>query len=153
VKQFIQARRKAGLDWVTIHDLRHFRATQWIMRGVDLRTVQELLGHITITTTMRYAHFAPNHAARQIIETQQLEARELTGEKQAKSSIEVDRDLKPVSLNPAASMPETGVEPDAPCGAPDLRCAFVRFPILFSGLRCWSHRIYFGSFAQNIARI
>jgi integrase len=34
-KQFIQARCKAGLEWVTIHDLRHFRATQWIMRGAD----------------------------------------------------------------------------------------------------------------------
>src|SRR2546430_10466252 len=44
------------------HDFRHFRASQWVMRGIDLRTVQELLGHRDITTTMRYAHFAPNHA-------------------------------------------------------------------------------------------
>jgi hypothetical protein len=113
-KRFIQARRKADLDWVTIHDLRHFRATQWIMRGVDPRTVQELLGHSTITTTMRYAHFAPNRAARQIIETQQLEARELTGEKQAKSSIEADGNSKLVSINAGVSMHGTGVEPVRP---------------------------------------
>jgi len=99
---------------VTIHDLRHFRATQWIMRGVDLRTVQELLGHSTITTTMRYAHFAPNRAARQIIETQQLEAKELTGEKQAKGSIEADCELMPASVSPVTSMPGTGVEPVRP---------------------------------------
>ena len=66
------------------HDLRHFRATQWVMHGVDLRTVQELLGHSTITTTMRYAHFAPNHANRSILEAEKLEVREL-GEARAKS--------------------------------------------------------------------
>src|SRR2546428_10799771 len=38
---FNEGRAKAKLDWVSIHDLRHFRATQWVQRGVDLRTVQE----------------------------------------------------------------------------------------------------------------
>jgi Phage integrase family len=31
------------------------------MAGVDLRTVQELLGHKTIGMTVRYAHLAPKH--------------------------------------------------------------------------------------------
>lgn len=31
------------------------------MAGVDLRTVAELMGHISIQMTMRYAHLAPQH--------------------------------------------------------------------------------------------
>ena len=31
------------------------------MRGIDLRSVQELMGHQTITMTLRYSHFAPGH--------------------------------------------------------------------------------------------
>jgi len=56
---FDRGKRTVGLDWVTFHTLRHFRATQWVRSGIDLRTVKELLGHSTIQTTMRYAHFAP----------------------------------------------------------------------------------------------
>lgn len=77
-----QGRKKAGLDWVTFHDLRHFRATQWVIGGIDIRTVQELLGHSSIAVTMRYAHYAPDHASKRVIEVQRLEAAKLTGEKQ-----------------------------------------------------------------------
>jgi hypothetical protein len=31
------------------------------MAGVDIRTVQELMGHKTIQVTLRYAHLAPQH--------------------------------------------------------------------------------------------
>ena len=31
------------------------------MAGVDIRTVQELMGHSTISMTMRYAHLSPAH--------------------------------------------------------------------------------------------
>jgi integrase len=45
------------------HCLRHTFASRLVMSGVDIRTVQELLGHKSIVTTMRYAHLAPGHGA------------------------------------------------------------------------------------------
>ena len=69
--------KKASLTWVGFHDLRHFRATQWVRHGMDLRTVKELLGHFDIQTTIRYAHFAPDHATRSVHEIEVAEKREL----------------------------------------------------------------------------
>ena len=63
---FFEGRKKADLEWVGFHGLRHFRASQWVRCGVDIRTVQNLLGHATIATTQRYAHFAPSHARSEV---------------------------------------------------------------------------------------
>jgi site-specific recombinase XerD len=45
------------------HDLRHTYASRLVMAGVDIRTVQELLGHRSITMTMRYSHLSKPHLA------------------------------------------------------------------------------------------
>ncbi len=55
-------RLDAGLERrVTPHMLRHTVATLLLRNGVDIRVVQEFLGHASIATTQRYTHVAKEH--------------------------------------------------------------------------------------------
>ena len=76
---FFKGRKTVGLDWVGFHDLRHFRATQWLIKGVDVVTVKELLGHSDVQTTMRYLHYVQSHANESVLKAQQQEVAEWTG--------------------------------------------------------------------------
>ena len=63
---FATAMMKAEICNFKFHDLRHTFASQLVMKGVDLTTVKELMGHKKITMTLRYAHLAPGHMSKAV---------------------------------------------------------------------------------------
>ena len=62
-----QLRRDSGIErHITPHMLRHTVATLLLRNGVDIRVVQEFLGHASISTTQRYTHVAKEHMIREL---------------------------------------------------------------------------------------
>jgi integrase len=51
---FLPACKKAGLEGITFHDLRRTHATMLVAEGHDAKVVQERMGHLSISTTLRF---------------------------------------------------------------------------------------------------
>ncbi|HCJ67092.1 MAG TPA: recombinase XerC [Elusimicrobia bacterium] len=67
-KMFRNYRDKTGIEKnITPHCLRHTMATMLVSNGADIRTVQEILGHASISTTQIYTEVSPTRQ-RQIVE-------------------------------------------------------------------------------------
>lgn len=59
VRRFAQAVKRAEVNTVTFHELRHTFGTRMAAAGVPMRTIQQWMGHADIKTTQIYAHYQP----------------------------------------------------------------------------------------------
>ncbi|OQY06939.1 MAG: hypothetical protein B6I22_04185 [Desulfobacteraceae bacterium 4572_123] len=64
---FRMAVKNAEIEDFLFHDLRHTFDSQLIMKGGTLKDVQEVLGHKTMTMTLRYARLSEKHKKRRSI--------------------------------------------------------------------------------------
>jgi integrase len=65
-KAFHSALKTAGIEDFRFHDLRHTFGSHLVMQGVDLKTVQQLMGHKEIKMTMRYSHLSPEYVQKAV---------------------------------------------------------------------------------------
>jgi len=56
-----KALKETGIERFRFHDMRHTFGSRLGMAGVDIKTIQELMGHKDIKMTMRYSHPTPEH--------------------------------------------------------------------------------------------
>jgi len=78
---FTAAVKRAQIEDFRFHDLRHTFASHFIMRGGSIKALQEILGHTTLTMTMKYAHLAQSHKKEAVNLLNGLTAKKTDGHK------------------------------------------------------------------------
>jgi integrase/recombinase XerD len=91
-KALVQAVQRAKVRRVWPHSLRHAFATCLLEAGTDLRTVQVLLGHASITSTVRYLHVTPAMLAKVTSPADCLKVCAVAATQRARSPARVDQD-------------------------------------------------------------
>jgi integrase len=61
-----KAANMAGLKTIRFHDLRHTFASNYVIKGGNIVSLQKIIGHSTVNMTMRYAHLSPDFMAQEI---------------------------------------------------------------------------------------
>ena len=89
---FDYATEAAGLDDFHFHDTRHHFASWFMMRGGSLQELKEILGHVDITMTLRYAHLSPAHLRSAMLKTERTSAQD-----SAQEAVELGRERREVS--------------------------------------------------------
>ncbi len=69
----VRLMNRLKIEDARLHDLRHSTASYLIMAGVDIRTIQNILGHTDIATTRTYTHLAPGHMKKAFAKLKNLE--------------------------------------------------------------------------------
>ncbi len=60
------ALKRTKIEGLTFHSLRHTFGTRLGMKGYDIKTIAELMGHKDIKMTLRYSHPTPEHKRRAV---------------------------------------------------------------------------------------
>ena len=100
-RTFNPALKRAKIQGLTWHSLRHTFASRLVMAGVDLPTVQALMGHKTIEMTLRYSHLSPGH---------QLDAVQRLNEKRSDTTTDTGIEAPKVAASAGAEVIELPLE-------------------------------------------
>lgn len=84
-----KAVRNAGImPSFRLYDFRHTFGSRSAMAGVDLATLKELMGHSSITTTMRYVHPTPEHKRRALDKLERFNAEQVFARIESRGSLQ-----------------------------------------------------------------
>lgn len=61
-----RAVRRSGIRRIRFHDLRHTAGTRMVNAGIELQTVQRIMGHASLSTTQRYLHSSDQQQRRAV---------------------------------------------------------------------------------------